>query len=317
MSLVNKRLSKLTKDVLFYSPKFRNPVMLADIRHLPIRVIRISDIRTVEFLCGCFSKRDHENNFFPPSVNTVILDSRSRVITPNIIRRNSEIMFIASTNYLSNSAYHFSNYLLPNFALYTSSSCMISIQRLQQYRDFRFKFLIFSHFEAIFQTVSQEERLDALAELNIDRVILNFCAPVIKPQFFEKISRLNIVFLSSDIFGKFFPLQICPKLSGLEIIHFRQGCQFEYSEFEKIRYISVTGYYIGYYGPCNCNLKEYEPNISHLIKKDKCGLAKARISFYLYLKSGKDSTLHKLEIDSYTPGCLLCKPHKRRYSNTR
>ena len=310
LALVNRRLSIICRDVIFSDPVFKNHRSLSEISHLPMKILKTSNISRDSFIGRNFMRKDYNAIIFPNTVHTVIMDSRRRFISPDVIRNHPHIIFIGSVDYLQDPPYHFSNYLLPNFRLYTSNSCLISIQRIQLYHKFRFKFLVFSHFESMFQTVSQEERLDVLAGLKIDRIILNFCTPELKPQFLEKLENLNIVYISSDIFGNYYPLEIRYKLPALEIIHFSYNCTFDYNEFKKIDYIYVT---ISRLRLCCCHpARKYNPTRSYLVKRAGVGLGRARRSFSLFLKPIKHQ-LYRLERGSYSFRCDHCRSSKVGY----
>ena len=104
-SLVCKRLCDPCQSILFWFPKFKRKAPSKMIKELPIKVMPLSQMR----------------DFIPPffSIQTFILDNKMIPINPDFIKRNPEIRFLISIDYIYPSRHrHFSNFLFGNVWLF-------------------------------------------------------------------------------------------------------------------------------------------------------------------------------------------------------
>ena len=277
---ISHHLKIIVDTILFKCPSFKDKIDISSLKHLPIHSLRNSQIRGPIHL-------------IPDSVRVIILDTRRPVLDPKIIRKNSEIQFIISVNYLRQpNDFHYSNFLLSNVRLYTTNSCPVRIQTLEKYKDFTFKCLTLSHIETHSQSMvpkyqqdSHEELLEILYHLKIERLILDSSQSVIHPEHLEKFT--NIVYISSDIFQKhsIFPLYLCDKLKSLEMINFQYNSILRLEEFQKINYFSTfinRGSRSTYFNHKKFSEQYY---ILKLFKFPRQEIVKARFNFTIRIKS--------------------------------
>ena len=231
--LTSRHYKDVVDTLFFQCPIFKKKLGIECLQHLPIFCLRNSQIKG-------------DINHIPDSVRVVILDTKHPGLDPRIIRKNPEIQFIISVNYLNQPDFHFSNFHQKNVKLFTTNSCPVRIQTLKKYEDFTFKCLTLSHIETHAQSMfpkyqqkSHDKLLDILYHLKIERLILDSSESGIHPEHLTKFT--NIVYISSDIFQKYsvFPLHLYDKLRSLEIINFQYNSRLRLSEFQKIKYSST------------------------------------------------------------------------------
>ena len=121
--------------VYFKFPNFKEPIKLSVLTHLPIQILKISQIQ------GLLEP-------FPESLTNFIIDTRNFQLNPQIIEKNSRVNFIIALHHLREPRqHHLSHYLMENVKLYTTCQCAATVPILQTFRDFTFKALSMSHIE--------------------------------------------------------------------------------------------------------------------------------------------------------------------------
>lgn len=212
---VNTRISIISQLFLFKNPSLSRPMHLSQLDHLPIQIIRNSQ------LCGLIKS-------LQSSIRVVIMDTRFPRLNPKLIRYNPEIQFILSINFMRQpNEFQQSMYLLPNVRLMTTPRCAISMYTLYMYREFTFQHIATSHIEVL-----NSKTLEKLSNFKIERLIFDFCYPI-EPRMLLKFK--NIVYISSSIFRVHkFPVDICNKLTALELVSINTAIS-NFSIFKKFK----------------------------------------------------------------------------------
>ena len=205
--------------VYFKFPNFKTPVEISALTHLPIQILRFSQVHGLLEIC-------------PESLTTFIIDTRNP-LNPRIIKENTRVNFIMALHHLREPhKYHFSHYLLENVKLYTTCQCAATVPILQTFRDFTFKALSISHIETF--PYSDEDIFDFVISLKIERLTLDYLEKKISPE--RVVGLKNLVHLSSNIFDRFqeFPIKICALIPSLESIHLRFHTFVHFGDFASL-----------------------------------------------------------------------------------
>ena len=227
-SLVNKKIRAICRHKLFVFPKLYKAITSKKLRHLPIRIIKLSNCKDLTYPL--------------PNLNTIILDSRKNYITPNYIKKNPNILFLASLDYVyPPDKYHFLNFNLKNFKLFTNSRCWITLSGLLQFKDFTFQHICLSHIE----DSDQVGIFTVLSHMNVER--LHIDQPIQTGSFLEKqIINLKITFISASHFYRYgtetpiFPLHIINQIKTLEILHMKRGIRFKSKDLQNLKYNHIN-----------------------------------------------------------------------------
>ena len=230
IAAVNKRINDLSQYLIFQYPSFRDPLSVKLIFHLPIQILRTSQLRGPLLSV-------------PPSTRVVILDKRFPTLTPKMIRENREIKFIISINYLrAPNEYHFSNFLIPNVTLFTSNNCAIRDGVIAKYKDFSFNHLALSHLETYESYGQCRGIVGILSKAKIERLIVDCGHQGMETEQLLKLP--NITYISSQAFPQhsIFPLYLCRKLPFIECIHLQRNTRLQFSDFTKLEYSHIFFY---------------------------------------------------------------------------
>ena len=233
--LINRRFKAIIDRIIFHTPSWKVRPHIDAISHLPIRILKISQI--------------HHGNFPINRVHLAlthfILDSDLPEIAPSVVSDHPETMFFISVKYLFRCSYDKSNFIRSNVKLFTNDSRIggMNWKTLALYKDFTFSTLSISHIEC----GEMPDILELLSGFKIERLILDrfgstyqtFHRPL-EP--IELIKFQNIIHFSSQIFkkGDAFPLFLVNKLTNLETFHCRRKTVLNFSEFARLQKKSVS-----------------------------------------------------------------------------
>lgn len=263
LRLVNKRINDICRDIIFKNPNLKKPIPMDFLVHLPIRILRNSQI-------------NGEILHLPPSTSVVILDSRTPRISPQFISKYPDINFVLAVNHLRGPrVFHHSNFLLPNVKLFSTKACPLWYSSLMKYKDFTFQHIIFSHIEH--HDREQKEIFNILSQMKIERLVMDH-AFNIEPE--QLTNFKNIVHISSRIFQPTFPTDLCNKLPNLEIICIHRGTIIDPDYFKQFRTF-------------------FSRKRSHAFSNDliayKNGVASAKCRFSVHIKSNRSPWILSLE----------------------
>ena len=259
--------------MLFKFPNFKKPLKLSVLTHLPIRILKISQIE------GCLEP-------FPESLTNFIIDTRNFNLNPKIIEKNSNVNFIIALHYLRETHYHhLSNYLMENVKLYTTAQCTATISILQTFQNFTFKALSVSHIETF--AYNNEDIFDFIISLKIERLSLDYLNKKISPK--RIIGLNNIVHISSNIFDlyKEFPINLCKSIPSLESVHFRFNTLVHFDDFLSLQKTAISNGSTIFKDIKFHSLKFY----SHLRE----GVVQVRHELHLQLKKVPEKWIQSLE----------------------
>ena len=277
MRLVSRKFASIIDYIVFYIPSWKKRPFMEDISHLPIRILKISQIQRTPI------------NHLPLSLTHFILDSIE--IAPSVVNDHPETMFYISIDYLDNCSYDKSNFIRTNVKLFTSDHCRINSRTLPLYKDFTFSTLTISHI----QCDETLDMLELLSDLKIERLILDRTSRPLDP--IKLIKYRNIVHFSSQIFekGKTFPLFLINKLPKLETFYCRRNTFMNFDEFKWIRMKSISFIALSYWDYMPIPNFSFSGYIHGRLFQDNT----SGIRHSIYVRLTKDPPKHLLFLQKY------------------
>ena len=224
VNLVNKQCNILVTRLLYVFPKLKKKVLSKDLQHFPVQILKLS------YLSDKFEFSKWH------SLHTLILDTKEQYISPNLIKNNSNILFLMPISYVyPNSEYHYTNFLhLKNLKLFSTADCWVNIQCLKRLQQFAFHHLCINHLEGDF---SLNDLFTTLKLLQINRLFFNTDLSIL-PHMVSLLTELHITVLSSTAFKNVvFPISILNKIHGLEKVIFEKDTKFVFDELKNLKYL--------------------------------------------------------------------------------
>ena len=286
MRLVSRKFANIIDSIIFHTPTWKIRPSIEDISHLPIRILKISQIHSE------FGERRPPINHLSLSLTHFILDSSFTEITPNVISDHPETTFFISTGYLTSRDKVWLS-TQPNVKLFTCRRYSINWTMLSSYKDFTFSTLTMSHIEMYDKP---PDILEFLSDLKIERLVLDDIFPPLDPN--KLIKFQNIVHISSQVFerGKIFPLFLINKLAKLETFHCRRKTFMNFSEFKCLHKKSVSIpalHYWDYVTISNFSFNEY--TLSKIFQDNGNNNVYCRISILIHLTKDPPKQLQFLQ----------------------
>ena len=225
---VNRKFANIVDRIIFHTPVFKKRLSVYELAHLPIKVLKVSQISSYDHV----GVRINPVNHLPLDLTYFILDSPFTEIDPSVVIAHPKTTFFISIYYLNNCRYHKSHFLQPNVKLYTTRTCFMNWEILRTYKGFTFATLTTSHIGTWLG--NKPDILGILAGLKIERLILDKLRENIDPITLLKFE--NVIHFSSQIFekGKIFPLHLVNKLPKLESFHCKRKTILNIDEFNKL-----------------------------------------------------------------------------------
>ena len=288
MRLVSRKFANIIDSIIFHTPTWKIRPSIEDISHLPIRILKISQIHSE------FGERRPPINHLSLALTHFILDSSFTEITPNVISDHPETTFFISIAYLANCSYIFKyNFTQPNVKLFTNQYYIIDWRTLSSYKDFTFSTLSISHIEICDEA---PDILELLSGLKIERLVLDDTSRSLDPN--KLIKFQNIVHISSQVFerGKIFPLFLINKLAKLETFHCRRKTFMNFNEFKCLHKKSVSIpalHYWDYVTISNFSFNEY--TLSKIFQDNGNNNVYCRISILIHLTKDPPKQLQFLQ----------------------
>ena len=181
----------------------------------------------------------------PLTVRTfLILDLfHATTISPRMMLDCKNITFYIPLYRFRQSSYNHDLYSnIPNLRLMTDSMAWICLQRLLDYKQFRFYRLKYSHLEACIHERCQSDAVQILTEMKLDNIILDF--PIdgsFSEETVRKMLHLRITYISSNMFDTQteFPLKIFTEMPFLQEIHFAKDIAVDLMKMTRISYLYI------------------------------------------------------------------------------
>ena len=277
LRLVNRRFAYIVDILIFHTPTWKIRPFIQDISHLPIKILKTSQISNYDRIGEKVAPLEH----LPLELTYFILDSVFTEIAPSVILAHPQTTFLISIHYLNNCRYHKSHFLYPNVKLFTTAPCYNNWDILRTYKDFTFATLTISHIETWPHT--KPDILEILSGLKIERLILDKAEEPLDPTDLLKFE--NIVHFSSRIFkqGKLFPLFLVSKLPKLESFHCKRQTSLNIGEFKQLRKKSVD--YLLYYRCAKTNWPWNDLTLSRVFRDAKDDNVYCHHSILVHLKN--------------------------------
>ena len=237
MRLINKRFKTIIDRIIFHTPPWKRRHHIEVIKHLPIRILKISQI----FNCNWRYIPIYQ---FHLALTHFILDVDQPEIDPGVVITHPETMFFISVNHLRRCRYDKSLFMWPNVKLFTNDSYFAGTnwKTLTLYKDFTFSTLTISHIEICDE---MPDMLELLSGFKIERLILDrfsLSSKTFRPLDPIKLIKFqNIIHFSSTILDwkKIFPLFLVNKLPNLESFHCSRETFLNFNEFKLLQMKSI------------------------------------------------------------------------------
>ena len=218
--ICSKLFQSIGNEILFRNCIFNRKLKLDDLFHLPIAYL---NNRYISHWTPAL---------FPQTLKEITLSNRSPIIEPKTVVIKNHIKFLLSTSYiLPANVYHLDNYVYDNVLLFTDKKRPLRFRLLNKYKNFAFRYIDIQYLTKDFNnSISAEEGINILKEINIQRLALTRSHFIIKPEQLTEFK--NIICLTSGIFNLYqiFPFHYIP--SSVEFVYLEPNTLVRESELK-------------------------------------------------------------------------------------